>query len=148
MDKIEIIESEFSKEQELPYAQDIKAGFPSPAEDYQHESLDLNRDLINHPEATFFGRVQGDSMIEAGIMVGDIAVIDRSVTPSHGDVVVAYINQEFTIKYLDLSHKNEGYIELVPANKEYDPIRIDELDSFEVWGVVIWTIHDWTRHRR
>jgi hypothetical protein len=73
------------------------------------------------------------------------AVIDRSVEPLHDDVIVAYVNGEFTIKYLDLSHKEEGYIELRPANQNFKPIRIDADDNFEVWGVVVWTIKKWKR---
>ena len=134
---------EFKKKLDLLIAPQIKAGFPSPAEDYLHESLDFNRDLIKHPEATFYGRVDGDSMIDAGIYDGDIAVIDRSLEPMNGDIVVGYINGEFTIKFLDLTHKKEGYIELRPANKNYQPIRINEFDEFEVWGVVVWTIKKW-----
>ena len=84
-------------------------------------------------------------MIEAGINDGDIAVIDRSVEAQDGDIVVGYINDEFTIKYLDLSHRKDGYIELRPANKDFKPIRIDADDDFEVWGVVIWTIKNWRR---
>lgn len=99
---IEIIEGDFSHELELQLAPAIKAGFPSPAEDYIHESLDFNRDIVRHPESTFYGRISGDSMIDAGFNEGDIAVIDRSRQPRNGDVVVAYINNEFTIKYLDL----------------------------------------------
>ncbi|MBO7067331.1 MAG: translesion error-prone DNA polymerase V autoproteolytic subunit [Bacteroidaceae bacterium] len=143
MSNIKIIKGEFDKELALPIAPDIKAGFPSPAGDYLHESLDFNRDLIRHPEATYYGHVEGDSMEDAGICHGDIAVIDRSVEPQHNDVVVGYINGEFTIKYLDLTHKNDGYIELRPANKKYKPIRIEESDEFEVWGVVVWTIKCW-----
>ena len=79
-------------------------------------------------------------MIDASICDCDIAVIDRSIEPKDGDIVVAYVNEEFTIKYLDLTHKNEGYIELRPANKNYSPIRINADDDFEVWGVVLWTI--------
>jgi DNA polymerase V len=82
-------------------------------------------------------------MIGAGICDGDIAVIDRSIEAEHGNVVVAYINNEFTVKFLDLTHKREGYIELKPANDAFQPIRIDENDNFEVWGVVIWTIKKW-----
>lgn len=145
MSKIHIIPSEFTKELELQLAYAIKAGFPSPAEDYQHDTLDFNRDLIKHPEATFYGRVDGDSMTEAGINDGDIAIIDRSVEADDGDVIVAFINNEFTIKYLDLSHKAEGYIELRPANPKYKPIRIDDSDDFEVWGVVVWTIKSWKK---
>lgn len=143
MSKIHLIKGEFKEKLDLLFAPGVKAGFPSPAGDYLHESLDFNRDLIKHPEATFYGRVDGDSMIEAGICDGDIAVIDRSLEPQNGNVVVAYINNEFTIKYLDLTHKKDGYIELRPANNKYKPIRIDESDTFEVWGVVVWTIKCW-----
>lgn len=143
MKNLTILNSEFSKELELQLAPSIKAGFPSPAEDYRHDSLDFNRDLIRHPETTFYGRVDGDSMIDAGICDGDIAVIDRSVEPSDGDVIVGYVNEEFTIKFLDLKHKDDGFIELRPANKHYKPIRINADDDFEVWGVVVWTIKNW-----
>jgi len=143
MKSITLIDSEFSKELELQIAPELRAGFPSPAEEYLQDSLDFNRDLIKHPESTFYGRVIGDSMIEAGINDGDIAVIDKSREPHNGSIVVAYINNEFTIKYLDTTHKEEGYIELRPANAKYKPIRIDEGDDFEVWGVVVYTIKPW-----
>jgi DNA polymerase V len=143
MANLQIIQGVFEQKQKLQFATGIKAGFPSPAEDYSHETLDFNRDLIRNPEATFYGKVEGDSMIEAGINDGDIAVIDRSVEPRDGDVVVGYINEEFTIKFLDLTHRNEGFIELRPANKDFKPIRIDADDDFEVWGVVVWTIKNW-----
>lgn len=140
---MKILKGEFKKQLDLANSPAIKAGFPSPAEDYLQDSLDFNRDLIRNPEATFYGKVSGDSMMDAGINDGDIAVIDRSVEPSDGDIIVAYVNNEFTIKYLDLSHKAEGYIELRPANKKYHPIRIDTFDDFRVWGVVVWTIKKW-----
>lgn len=145
MSNIKIIQGDFEKKLQLSLAPSIMAGFPSPADDYQNDSLDFNRDLIRHPEATFYGKVEGDSMIEAGICNGDIAVIDRSLEPRNGDVVVGYINREFTIKYLDLTHKEDGYIELRPANKLFKPIRINENDEFEVWGVVVWTIKNWRK---
>ena len=143
MRNITILNSDFTKELELQLAPAIKAGFPSPADDYRHDRLDFNRDLIRHPEATFYGRVDGDSMRDVGICDGDIAVIDRSIQPKDGDVVVAFVNNEFTIKYLDLTHRREGYIELRPANRNFRPIRIDADDNFEVWGVVVWTIKKW-----
>ena len=143
MSNIQIIQGDFNKKLKLPIAEGLKAGFPSPAEDYSHETLDFNRDLIHNPEATFYGKVEGDSMIEAGICNNDIAVIDRSLEPRDGDVVVGCINGEFTIKYLDMRHKKDGYIELRPANKDFKPIRITAEDDFEVWGVVIWTIKHW-----
>lgn len=143
IENIKLLKGEWLSRLSLALAPNIKAGFPSPADDYLRDSLDFNRDLIKNPEATFYGRVSGDSMRDAGINEGDIAVIDRSLQPTDGDVIVAYVNEEFTIKYLDLTHKAEGYIELRPANPDYSPIRIDSTDNFRVWGVVIWTIKQW-----
>lgn len=143
LENIKLLKGEWLSRLSLALAPNIKAGFPSPADDYLRDSLDFNRDLIKNPEATFYGRVSGDSMRDAGINEGDIAVIDRSLQPTDGDVIVAYVNEEFTIKYLDLTHKEEGYIELQPANPDYSPIRIDSTDNFRVWGVVVWTIKQW-----
>ena len=143
MNNIDIIDGQFDKSLHLQLAPELRAGFPSPAEEYLQESLDFNRDLIKHPESTFYGRVKGDSMIDAGINDGDIDVIDKSRVAKNGSVIVAYINNEFTIKYLDTTHINEGYIELRPANPKYSPIRIDADDEFEVWGVVVYTIKPW-----
>src|SRR5574344_1410905 len=145
MSKITLLISEFRDKLKLQPVSSIKAGFPSPAADYSHESLDFNRDLIQHPESTFYGRVDGDSMMDAGINDGDIAVIDRSLEAENGDIIVAFINEEFTMKYLDTTHRKDGYIELKPANDKYKPIRINSLDKFEVWGVVVWTIKRWKR---
>ena len=131
MEKLTLLKGDFACKFSLALAPTIKAGFPSPADDYLHDSLDFNRDLIKNPEATFYGRVSGDSMIEAGIC--------------DGDIIVAFVNGEFTIKYIDLSHKPEGYIELRPANHAYSPIHIDADDNFRVWGVVVWTIKQWRR---
>ena len=102
MEKIELLKGDFASQLSLALAPTIKAGFPSPADDYLHDSLDFNRDLIKNPEATFYGHVSGDSMIE-------------------------------------------GYVELLPANPAYSPIRIDADDNFRVWGVVVWTIKQWRR---
>ena len=107
MTKLTLLKGDFASKLALSLAPTIKAGFPSPAEDYLHDSLDFNHDLIKNPEATFYGRVSGDSMIEAGICDGDIAVIDRSLQPIDGDIIVAYVNGEFTIKYLSLSRSFE-----------------------------------------
>ncbi|MDE5786056.1 MAG: translesion error-prone DNA polymerase V autoproteolytic subunit [Duncaniella sp.] len=145
MGKIKLLFSKFDTPLPLLFAPGIKAGFPSMADDYKLDAIDFNRDMIRHPECTFYGRVYGDSMIDAGISDGDIAVIDRLEEPRNGDIVVAYINNEFTIKYLDLTHRDEGYIELRPANAAFKPIRIDSSDDFQVWGVVVWTIRNWKR---
>ena len=140
---MKIIRGEFKEKLDLLFAPSIKAGFPNSADDYMHESLDFNRDIIKHPEATFYGRVEGDSMIDLAIEEGDIAVIDRSIEPEHRDIVVSYIDGEFTIKLLDLTHKKDGYIELKSANPKAPNFRINEDDNFRVWGVVIWTIKRW-----
>ena len=140
---MKLIKGEFKERLELQFAQAVKAGFPSPAEDYMGESLDFNRDLIRNHEATFYALVEGDSMMDVGICKGDIAVIDRSIEPQHGDVVVGAIDREFTVKFLDLTHKAEGWIELRAANKAFKPIRIDETSDFRVWGVVLYTIKKW-----
>ena len=134
---------EFNEKLDLQYAPSIRAGFPSPAEDYLADTLDFNRDLIKHPEATFYAEVDGDSMTGIGINEGDIAVIDKAVEAEHGDIVVAAIGDEFNIKRLDLSHKNDGYIELKSENPKAPNFRIDNPENFRVWGVVIYTIKKW-----
>lgn len=141
MNELLMVSGAFSGGVKLPFASGgVKAGFPSPAQDYMAESLDFDRDLIEHPEATFYARVVGDSMVDAGISDGDVVVIDKALDAEDGDIVVAFIDGEFTLKFLDLSHKDEGFIQLIPANKKYNPIRISADDNFTVWGVVAWTI--------
>ena len=143
MSEIHILEGEFNKQLKLHYAQAIKAGFPSPAEAYEVEVLDFNKDMIRHPDTTFYGRVRGDSMMEAGICDGDILVIDRSLTPRNGDVVVAYYDNRFTVKFFDNTHFDEGYINLVPANDKFPVIKITADDELTIWGVVQYTIKNW-----
>ena len=116
----------------------VPAGFPSPADDYIENTLDLNDFLIEHPAATFFVRVTGDSMTGAGINSGDILIVDRALTPRSGSIVVAILNGEFTVKRLSCVN---GKIFLLPENPAYDPIEITEGSGFEVWGVVAHVIH-------
>ena len=124
----------------------IVGSVPCGSPQYEEENIE---EYISLPTAIFgkgdffILRASGNSMIEAGINDGDLAVIDRSIEAEDWDIVVGYINDEFTIKYLDLRHRKDGYIELRPANKDFKPIRIDADDDFEVWGVVIWTIKRW-----
>jgi DNA polymerase V len=136
MGNISIKRGVFDTSLELEHA-GIRAGFPSPAEDYIHDTLDFNRDYIRHPEASFFGDVEGDSMKDAGIFDGDRVIIDRAVEARHGSIVVAFWNGEFTMKYLDLTHRNDGYIELKPANPAYPVFKVMAGDNFEIWGVAI-----------
>lgn len=116
----------------------VPAGFPSPAEDYLEKTLDLNEYLAPRPEATFFVRVSGDSMIGAGIHHDDLLVVDRSQTPHHGNVVIAHVDGEFTVKRLRKTAKG---LELVPENPEYAPITITPDTDFEIWGVVRHVVH-------
>ena len=136
MANIKIRKGEFETKLNLEHA-GVRAGFPSPADDYVHDTLDFNRDYIRHPEASFYGDVEGDSMKDAGIFDGDRVIIDRAVTPRNGSIVVAFWNGEFTMKYLDLTHRNEGYIELRPANPDYPVFKVKAGENFEIWGVVI-----------
>ncbi len=117
---------------------DIPAGFPSPAQDYIEERLDLNEYLIKHPSATYFVRVDGYSMIEAGIFPDDILIVDRSLEAINKKVIIAVINGELTVKRLII--KNNIYY-LKPDNPEFDTIEISSDDQFSVWGVVTYVIH-------
>ena len=136
MGNIKIIRGFFETKLELEHAS-VVAGFPSPADDYRHETLDFNRDYIKHPEASFYGDVSGNSMKDAGIFDGDRVIIDRAVEPHNGSIVLAWWNGDFTMKYLDLTHRDEGYIELRPANDDFPVFKIDDPDNFKVWGTVI-----------
>jgi DNA polymerase V len=125
--------------QALPlYVTPVSAGFPSPAEDYIEGKLDLNKHLIKHPAATFFVRVTGDSMIDAGIHEGDILIVDRALEPVHGSIVIAVVDGELTVKRIK---RSQGKLFLVPENKQYLPLQIHEETNFEVWGVVTNVIH-------
>lgn len=122
----------------LPLASSISAGFPSPAEEYLELSLDLNKALIDNPSSTFFGRVKGHSMRDAGIFDGDIIVIDKSLNPSNGQKAVCYIDGEFTLKTLKV---DKSGVWLMPANSDFKPIKITEENDFMVWGIVTYVIH-------
>ena len=149
----------------------IHAGFPSPAQDYMSGVIDLNKELVRHPEATFYGRVVGDSMIDAGINEGDVLVIDKSIEPSEGDMCVCFVDGEFALKFVSFrdpfvqgasvggqAGSRGGVREvrkaptsynilgrrdlwLLPANKKYNPIHIQEGNDFSIWGVVTYVIH-------
>ena len=148
----------------------IHAGFPSPAQDYMTGVIDLNKELVKHPESTFYGRVVGDSMIDAGICEGDVLVIDKSLEPSEGDMCVCFVDGEFALKFVSFHEPGAGSaagaasrsrtavreirkapvsynildrrdIWLLPANPKYKPIHIQEGNDFSIWGVVVYVIH-------
>jgi len=136
---IEIFEVDTVVRRQLPlYLSRIKAGFPSPAEDYLDKKLDLNEYLIKHPGSTFFVKVKGDSMIGAGINSGDILIVDRSLEPKDKRIIVAVVNGDFTVKRVS---KRGDKLSLVSENPKYDPIEIKDGMDFEVWGVVTNVIH-------
>lgn len=142
-DDAEVLRAETVEALSLPVFDGLRAGFPSPAADYEHQELDFNRDFIKNKEATFYVRVRGDSMKDAGITDGDLCVVDKSVEPVHGNIVVARVNGGFTVKYLDTSTRDKGYVRLIAANENYKPYIVDASDEFIVWGKVIFTIKDW-----
>lgn len=123
--------------EEILITEGIHAGFPSPAQDYMNECIDLNRELVRHPAATFYGRVTGDSMIDAGVEEGDVLVIDKSIEARDGDMAVCFIDGEFCLKYISLK---DGNLSLLPANSKYPPIQVGDGDNFIVWGVVTYII--------
>lgn len=124
----------------IPVAEEsVKAGFPSPAQDYLTDAIDLNKELIRHPSTTFYARVAGDSMINAGISEGDLLIVDKSITPKDQDVVVAYIDGEFTLKRIQFE-EGKDHLWLMPENEKYSPIKINKENDFSVWGVVTYNI--------
>lgn len=114
------------------FSDPVKAGFPSPAQDYIERTLDLNELCIRHPNATFFVRVEGDSMVEAGIYTNDVLVVDRSIEAEHGDIVVAAVAGEITVKEFCL----RPTLALLPRNPAYKPIQPRNGEELSIFGVV------------
>ncbi|APU09783.1 MULTISPECIES: LexA family protein [Cellulophaga] len=111
----------------------ISAGFPSPADDFKENRISLDKELIKNPEATFFARVSGESMIGAGLEDNDLLVIDRSLEPAHNKIAVCYLDGEFTVKRLKVEN---NLVWLQPENPNYKPIKITEENNFIIWGIV------------
>lgn len=122
------------KDEMLP---EVHAGFPSPATDYMTQAIDLNKELVRHPAATFYGRVVGDSMIDAGVEEGDILVIDKALDARDGDMAVCFIDGEFALKHIRFK---DGSLSLHPANDRYPVIEVKEGSDFIMWGVVTYII--------
>ncbi|BBR20164.1 MULTISPECIES: translesion error-prone DNA polymerase V autoproteolytic subunit [unclassified Klebsiella] len=121
----------------LPLFSDrVPCGFPSPAADYVEQRIDLNELLIQHPSATYFVKASGDSMIEAGISDGDLLVVDSSKTAEHGDIVIAAVEGEFTVKRLQL----RPTVQLNPMNSAYSPIIVGSEETLDVFGVVTFIV--------
>lgn len=136
----------------------VHAGFPSPAQDYINSFIDLNKELVRHPAATFFARVVGDSMMDADVDEGDVLVVDKSIEPEEGDMAVCFIDGEFALKFISFTDPSHGKavratrpgvsydmlnhrkMWLLPANEKYPPIEVTESNDFTVWGVVTYVI--------
>ena len=142
--QIDIYKSDLSTDMMIAFADaGIHAGFPSPAQDYIENGIDLNRELVKHPSSTFYGRVVGDSMKDAGIDAGDILVIDKSLEPRDGDMAVCFVDGEFALKYLRFKGKR---LFICAANENYPDIEIMPETQFVVWGIVTYTIKKRNKH--
>lgn len=115
----------------------VPAGFPSPLEGVAKETIDLNKELINHPASTFCARVSGNSMIDSGINDGDLLLIDKSLDARDGAIAVCFIDGEFTLKRISV---REDGVFLVPANPDFKEIKVCEDSNFQVWGIVTYVI--------
>ena len=134
-----IYEPDLTTSAPTPYFEaKVSAGFPSPAGDYEENRLDLNRHLIKNPAATFFVRVTGDSIVGAGIHHDDILVVDRSLEPKSGNVIIAVLDGELTVKRIRIQRNK---VTLVPENEDYQSRDVAEGSQFEIWGVVTNVIH-------
>lgn len=117
---------------EIPYLGNIKAGFPSPAEDFVSETIDLNRYCVHNPAATFYASVSGTSM-ETEFSEGDLLVIDRSLSPQNGDIAVCFLEGEFTVKRIRLE---KDHAELIPTNQDFPTLKVGDELEFLIWGIV------------
>ncbi|MFA7116082.1 MAG: translesion error-prone DNA polymerase V autoproteolytic subunit [Bacteroidales bacterium] len=136
MDKVEIYKAS-NEEVKLCLAEDIKAGFPSPANDFTFESLNITDKIVKNPASTFYARVNGQSMVGDGISDGDIIVVDKSIEPHDGCIAICYIDGEFTLKRVKI-HKDS--ILLVPANNKFKPIKVTSENDFIIWGIAKYVI--------
>jgi len=117
--------------------QGISAGFPSPADDFKEIRISLDKELVKNEEATFYARVSGDSMQGAGLENGDLLIIDRSIEPSNNKIAVCFVDGEFTVKRIKIESKK---VYLMPENKKYSPIEINEENELIIWGIVTYVI--------
>lgn len=120
---------------QLPFVvEGISAGFPSPADDFLDINIDLNKHLIKNPSTTFYGKVRGDSMIDAGIHNGDLLIIDKSLEPKNNKIAVCFIDGEFTVKRIKIE---KDIVWLIAENEQYKPIKVTKDNDFVIWGIVI-----------
>ncbi|WP_136667679.1 LexA family transcriptional regulator [Flavobacterium sp. H122] len=137
-DKLEFFKPDLESGMQIPFIPDgVSAGFPSPAADFTENTIDLNKELCENPLATFYIRVKGNSMIDAGINNGDILIVDRSIEARDNKIAVCLIDGEFTVKRIKL---DDNCLYLLPENSNYQPIKVTEDNQFMVWGIVTYII--------
>ena len=136
--KLSFFKPDFESEIRIPYINEgVSAGFPSPAADFMETNIDLNKELSENPLATFYIKVKGNSMIDAGINDKDVLVVDRSLEPQNNKIAICFIDGEFTVKRIKLDKES---LYLMPENKNYQPIKITEDNQFVIWGIVTYVI--------
>jgi DNA polymerase V len=136
--KITFFLPDFENSNELPFiAAGIKAGFPSPAADFDESKISLDHVLVKNREATFYAKAAGNSMTGAGIDDGDVLVIDRSLEPQNNKIAVCFIDGEFTIKRILI---DKDCVYLIPENKNYQPIKVTDENELVIWGIVTYVI--------
>lgn len=136
--KIEIFTPDTESNLEMPFiAAGIKAGFPSPAADFDEVRISLDQIVVKNKSATFYAKASGNSMVGAGIADGDVLVIDRSLEPSNNKIAVCFIDGDFTVKRIKIE-KNS--ICLIPENEAFEPIKITEENELIIWGIVTYVL--------
>lgn len=136
--KLTFFNPDLQSELNIPFvAGNVSAGFPSPAADFMEHSIDLNKELSENPLATFYIRVKGSSMIDAGIDDQDVLVVDRSLEPQNNRIAICFIDGEFTVKRIQLE---KDCLYLMPENRNYAPIKVTEDNQLVIWGMVTYII--------
>jgi DNA polymerase V len=136
--KLTFFQPDFESDIRIPYIHEgVSAGFPSPAADFMETSIDLNKELSENPLATFYIRVKGNSMIDAGINDKDVLVVDRSLEPQNNRIAICFIDGEFTVKRIQVE---KDCLYLMPENADYSPIKVTEENQFIIWGMVTYVI--------
>jgi DNA polymerase V len=129
---------DFTSELKIPYIKEgVSAGFPSPAADFSENNIDLNKELSENPLATFYIKVKGNSMIDAGINDKDVLVVDRSLEPRDNKIAICFVDGEFTVKRIKVE---KDCLYLLPENPNYEPIKVTEENQLIIWGIVTYVI--------
>ncbi|WP_367772419.1 translesion error-prone DNA polymerase V autoproteolytic subunit [Flavobacterium sp. WC2421] len=136
--KLTFFQPDFESEIKIPFmTEGVSAGFPSPAADFMENNIDLNKELSENPLATFYIKVKGNSMIDAGINDKDVLVVDRSLEPQNHKIAICFIDGEFTVKRIQLEKE---CLYLMPENENYPPIKVTEENELIIWGIVTYVI--------